>query len=218
MPVDPNAPLVITGLAWAPDFARGYVRDFRARWACEEIGLPYAERLIELRGGKPESYFHEQPWGQVPVIHDGGVRFFESGAAMLHIAEKDERLLPAEPQARALAISWLFAALNSVEPWLFELVDVTLFSKGEEWAKLREPSLNEFLGKRLDPLEKAVSDQDYLEGRFTVGDLAMASVLRQAEGRPILQERPALAAYLTRCLARPAYRRAIDAQMAAFKD
>ena len=218
MPVDPNASLVITSLAWVPDVVRGHVRDFRPRWACEEIGLAYAEQLLETRGGKPESFFDEQPWGQVPVIHDGGIRLFESGAAMLHIAEKDTRLLPNDAQARALAISWLFAALNSIEPLMFELTNVTFFAKGEEWAKLRRPSLDEFLGGRLDRLADALGDKDYLEGDFTIGDLAMASVLRIAEQSRLMKARPVLAAYLARCLARPSFQRAIDAQIASFVD
>lgn len=217
MPVDPNAPLVVTGLARVPEIARGRVRDYRIRWACEEIDLPYAERLLDLWGGKPTSFFHEQPWGQVPVIHDHGVRFFESGAAMLHVAEKDARLLPAEPQARALAISWLFAALNSVEPWLFELLNVTVFSRDAEWARLRRPSLFDYLGARLDRLVDALGDKDWLEGGFTIGDLAMASVLRQAEGSALIRDRPTLDAYLERAKNRPAYQRAIAAQLATLE-
>ena len=215
MPVNPQAPLRVTALGWVPPFARGHVRDLRVRWACEELGLDYAERLIDPRA-KPESYFAEQPWGQVPVLHDGDLRLFESGAILLHLARKAPGLLPADPQGEASAIGWLFAALNSVEPWMFELSNVDLFARGEEWATLRRPSLLEFLGRRLDRLADALGDKEWLEGGFTVGDLAMASVLRIAEHSELLPKRPALDAYLKRAVARPAFGRALDAQLAAF--
>jgi glutathione S-transferase len=216
MPVDPDAPLQITAFRWVPDFAQGHVRDYRARWACEEIGLDYAERLIDVQD-KPGSYFEEQPWGQVPVLHDNGIEMFESGAILLHLAQKNSMLLPEVPQERARAISWLFAAFNSIEPLMFELTNVDFFAKDEEWAKLRRPGLVEFLGQRLDRLADALGDKDWLEGRFTVGDLAMASMLRIAEHSELLPERPALEAYLKRATDRPAFGRAIAAQIASFK-
>lgn len=215
MPVDPQAPLRVTALGWVPPPARGKVRDLRVRWACEELDLPYAERLIDPRA-KPEPYFAEQPWGQVPVLHDGDLRLFESGAILLHLARKAPGLLPADPQGEASAISWLFAAFNSVEPWMFELVTVDFFARDEEWSKLRRPSLVAFLGERLDRLADALGDKDWLEGAFTVGDLAMASVLRIAERTELLPARPTLDAYLKRAVARPAFARALDAQLAAF--
>lgn len=216
MPVNPDAALKITSFEWVPPFAQGQVRDLRPRWACEEIGLDYAERLINVQS-RPESYFHEQPWGQVPAINDDGVEMFESGAILLHIAEKDERLLPADPQKRARTTSWLFAAFNSIEPLMFELSNVNFFSRDEEWAKLRKPSLYEFLGTRLDRLSDALGDKDYLDGDFTVGDLAMATVLRIADNTDLVSSRENLAAYQKRCLNRPAWQRALDAQMATFK-
>lgn len=215
MAVDPAAVLRITALSWAPPFARGHVRDLRARWACEELGLDYAERLIDPRA-KPEPYFAEQPWGQVPVLHDGDLRLFESGAILLHLSRKAPDLLPADRQGEASAIGWLFAALNSVEPWMFELSTVDVFARGEEWAKLRRPSLLASLGERLDRLADVLGDKDWLEGGFTVGDLAMASVLRIAEKSELLRERPTLDAYLERATARPAFQRALSAQLAAF--
>lgn len=216
MPVNPDSPLVITAFKWVPSFAQGQVRDYRARWACEEIGLDYAERLIDVQN-KPKSYFADQPWGQVPVLHDGGVEMFESGAIMLHLAQKSPVLLPDDPQERARAISWLFASLNSIEPLMFELTNVDLFAKDEEWAKLRRPGLVEFLGQRLDRLADALGDKDWLEGEFTVGDMAMASVLRIADHSELLPQRPALDAYVKRAMDRPAFKRAIDAQLAVFR-
>ncbi len=207
----------ITGFNWVPDFARGYVRDLRPRWACEEIGLPYSTRLISPIPPKPAHYFEEQPWGQVPVLHDGGIQLFESGAILLHIAEKDTRLLSRDPQQRATTLAWLFASLNSVEPGLFELGNVTLFSKDEEWAKLRRPSLMEDIGKKFDRLADALGDRDWLTGEFSVADIAMVTVLRNADNSPLIADRPALAAYVERGMARPAFQRAMDAQLADFQ-
>lgn len=215
MPVDQNAAFEITAFKWVPDFAQGFVRDLRPRWACEEIGLPYAEKLIDV-GPRPDSYYRKQPWGQVPVINDGGVELFESGAILLHIGEKDERLMPRDPQGRARTISWLFAAYNSVEPLMFELGNVDIFAKDEEWAKLRRPSLIGWCEQRFDRLADALDGSDYLAGQFTVADIAMATVLREAGETDLVSNRPALAAYLARCLARPAFERALEAQMAVF--
>jgi len=217
MPIDPQASLTITGFDWVPDFARGYVRDLRPRWACEEIGLPYAERLISAVK-RPQSHYADQPWGQVPVIDDGGIRLFESGAILLHLAQKHTGLLPDEPQQRADALSWLFAAFNSVEPMMFELGQVTLFAAGEPWAELRKPSLMAFIGERLDRLAAALGEREWLAGPFSIADIAMATVLREAGGTDLLDERPVLAAYLARATARPAFERALAAQLAAFSD
>ncbi len=203
----------ITAFNWVPDFARGYVRDLRPRWACEEIGLPYSTRLISPIPPKPADYFDEQPWGQVPVLHDGGLHLFESGAILLHLGEKDERLLPREPQARATAIAWLFAAFNSVEPGLFELGNVTLFSKDEPWAKLRLPSLMEALGNKLDRLADALGTRDWLGDAFSIADIAMVTTLRNADQGDLLSGRPALAAYVARGMERPAFARAMAAQL-----
>lgn len=207
----------ITGYDWVPDFAKGFVRDLRPRWACEEIGMPYAMRLLNATAPRPESYFREQPWGQVPVLADGEIRMFESGAILLHLGEKDERLLPREPQARATAISWLFAAYNSVDPMTFELSNIEIFAAGEEWAELRRPSLIEFAGQRLDRLAAAIEGREWLAGRFSIADIAMASVLRNVEGGGLIEERPVLTAYLERAIARPAFKAALAAQLADFK-
>jgi len=217
MSIDPNASIEITALDWVPDFARGYVRDIRPRWACEEIGLDYSQHLISTLH-RPADHFLFQPWGQVPVLNDNGIRLFESGAILLHLAEKDERLLPRDAQARASTLAWLFAAYNSVEPMFFELGNVDLFSKDEEWAKLRRPSLIDFIHGRLGRLEDALGDKDYFAGDFTVADIAMATVLRGGEEAGVFDEHPRLAAYQKRCLSRPAYSRALTAQLESFSE
>jgi glutathione S-transferase len=213
---DREQDIELVAFDWVPDFARGFVRDLRPRWACEETGLPYRSRLISAVE-RPADHYADQPWGQVPVLRDGGVTLFESGAILLHLGEKDERLLPREPQARASAISWLFAAFNSVEPFVFELSNVDLFSKDEPWAPLRRPSLVEMLGGRLDRMSDALGEREYLAGRFSVADIAMATVLRELGETDLVSSRPALQAYLDRCLARPAFGRALKAQLADFK-
>ena len=217
MPVNPASKLEVTAFDWVPDFARGFVRDLRPRWACEEIGLDYAEHLISAIN-RPAGHFLFQPWGQVPVLSDNGIRLFESGAILLHLAEKDERLMPRDAQQRANTLAWLFAAYNSVEPMLFELGNVDLFAKDEEWAKLRRPSLIEFIQGRLGRLTDAIGDKPYLVGEFTVADIAMATVLREGVEAGLVAEQPRVAAYLDRCLARPAFQRALAAQLDAFND
>jgi glutathione S-transferase len=215
MPIDPEADIEITAYEWVPSFAQGFVRDLRPRWACEELGLGYRERLISAVE-RPEWYFAEQPWGQVPVIRDGEITVFESGATLVHIAEKAGGLLPASGQPRAEALSWLFAAFNSVEPSLMELANVSFFSRKEEWAKLREPSLLEAIGGRLDRLETALGDRDWLAGDFSIADIAMVTVLREVGRTDLFAGRPALEAYVERGTARPAFRTALDAQLAPF--
>lgn len=216
MPIDPESPIEIVTLDWVPDFARGYVRDYRVRWALEEAGIGYrTDPISTLR--RPASHFAEQPFGQVPAYREGPVRMFESGAIVLHIAERSETLLPNDPAARARALCWMFAALNSVEPMLLELTNVDLFARDEEWAKLRRPSLVETIGKRLGHLATALGDRDYLEGRFTAGDLLMASALRSLDHTDLLAAHPPLAAYQQRCLARPAFLAATGAQLAELK-
>jgi glutathione S-transferase len=213
MPVDPHAPVEVTAFDWVPDFARSYVRDFRVRWALEEAGIPYRTRLISAVE-RPQDYFVEQPWGQVPSYRDEIVQLFESGAIVLHIGRDCETLLPADPAARARAVAWTIAALNSVEPLLMQLATVDIFAAGEEWAALRRPSLVEEIRKRLARLADALGDRNYLEERFTAADLMMASVLRALDGSGLLAEQPRLAAYQQRCLARPGYAAAIEAQLA----
>lgn len=217
MPIDPEAQLEITALDWVPDFARGHVRDLRPRWACEEAGLAYRQRLISVRD-KPAWYYAEQPWGEVPYLRDGDVGVFESGAILLHLGERDARLLPRAGQARADAIAWTFAALNSVEPLVTEFVRVDLFARDEEWSRLRRPSLLEALGARFDRLAAALAGREWLAVDFSIADIAMATVLRDGQDTRLVEARPVLADYLARATARPAFARALADQLAAFMD
>jgi glutathione S-transferase len=213
--IDPDAPIEITAFEWVPPFAQGFVRDLRPRWACEEADIPYRERLISAVE-RPEWYFEEQPWGQVPAMRDGDLHLFESGATLLHLGGKSETLLPVAGQARAEAISWLFAAFNSVEPALFEFTNVNMFARDEEWAKLRRPSLEQFIGRRLAPLETRLAGQDWLGEAFTVADIAMVTTLRAIEKTELLTAHPAVEAYISRGMARPAFGRAMADQLAKF--
>lgn len=165
---------------------------------------------------RPDWYFAEQPWGQVPHLSDGDVSLFESGAILLHLGEKSKTLMPRDPQGRADTIAWTFAALNSIEPMAFELANVTLFAKDEEWAKLRRPSLEAFLVARLDRLQTALGEREWLVGPFTVADIAMSTVLREIRQDGMLSGHPKLEAYVERALARPAFARAMEAQLAPF--
>lgn len=214
MPVDPEASIEITAFDWVPPFARGLVRDLRPRWACEELGLSYRERLISAVD-RPDWYFAEQPWGQVPVVRDGDVHMFESGAILCHLAE-GTALFPSDPSARAVTLSWLFAALNSIEPMVFELSNVDVFSRGQEWALLRRPSLVETIDGRLARLETALGDREWLTGSFSIADIAMVTTLRQVETSGVLDERATLRAYIARSTERPAFQAALARQLEIF--
>ena len=221
MPIDSDADIEITAFAWVPDMARGLVRDLRPRWACEEIGTAYRERLISAMD-RPGWYFGEQPWGQVPHLRDGDVQVFESGAILLHLGERFEPLLPRGGAARAAVLSWTMAALNSVEPLLMELGNVDFFARGEQWATLRRPSLIAALDNRLQRLAEAFGDSEWIAGDFSIADIAMVTVLRQADGQSeadggtILERTPVLANYVRRGTARPAFQTALADQLAAF--
>ncbi|GGD33722.1 glutathione S-transferase family protein [Croceicoccus pelagius] len=217
MPQVPESSLVITAYGWVPKFARGFVRDLRPRWFCEEAGVDYSVRLISAMK-RPDWYFGEQPFGQVPYVHDGDVGLFESGAILLHLAEKYGCLLPNEGQARADALAWLFAAFNSVEPIVFQLSAVNGFSAGEEWAKLRKPSLEESANQRFDRLASGMEGREWLAGEFSIADIAMATTLREADNNGMVSPRPVLADYLERALARHAWKAALDAQLNDFDD
>lgn len=195
-----------------PSFAKGLVRDLRVRWALEEAGFSYRTRLLEQGDQDRPDYRALQPFGQVPVYEADGLVLFESGAIVLHIAERSEALLPSEPGARARAVQWLLAALNSVEASVWDLFLIDFIHTGEEWATLRRPGAVEFMNSRLDALAKRLGDKPFLDGeRFTAGDLMMASVLRFHPDVP--KRDPRLAAYLDRCAARPAFKRALNAQL-----
>jgi glutathione S-transferase len=215
MPVDPNAEIEISAFAWVPPFAQGLVRDLRVRWALEEAGLSYRERL--LTSPRPTEYFREQPFGQVPIYNEGDIRMFETGAIVLHIAERSEALMPRDPAGRARATSWVVAALNSIEPMLMELASIDIFESDQEWARLRRPSLLDAIRKRLGRLSDALGERNYLEDRFTAGDLMMTTMLRILRHTALVAEHSNLARYQARCEARPAFRRALEAQLAPFK-
>src|SRR5246500_4120099 len=210
--------ITITAFKWVPDFAQGQVRDLRARWALEEAGIPYTTRLLELGDQDKPEYRALQPFGQVPILEEDGLVLFESGAIVLHIGERCEALLPKEPAARARATQWLVAALNSIEPFLMNVALIDLFYSNEEWAKLRRPGAVAFAQKRLSALSKSLGDKPFLDGdRFTAGDLMMTTVLRILKHTDIATSDKRLAAYVNRCTARPAFKRALDAQMGDFR-
>jgi len=209
--------ICITAFKWVPPFAQGLVRDLRVRWALEEAGLPYSEKL--LGPGEQNSPAHRsvQPFGQVPVYEEDGLTLFESGAIVMHIAERSEVLLPKDPAQRSRARTWMFAALNSVEPHVQNLTTIDLFFQNEEWAKQRRPAAEKLARSRLEALASSLAGRDYLEGSFTAGDLMMASVLRFLRHTSMVADMPVLAAYQARCEARPAFARALAAQLAPFE-
>jgi glutathione S-transferase len=217
MPVDPNAEIEISAFAWVPPFAQGLVRDLRVRWALEEAGLPYRERLLDARTERPKDYLREQPFGQVPVYSDGEVRMFESGAIVLHIAERSEALMPRDPAGRARATCWVIAALNSVEPAITELANIDIFNADAEWARARRPGAEARVRSKLDRLSAWLGERDYLEDRFTAGDLMMTAVLRILRHTDLVGEYPNLARYQARSEARPAFHRALEAQLLHFR-
>ena len=208
--------ITVTTYEWVPPFAQGLVRDFRVRWALEEAGIPYRENLIPHPDRLNTAHVAKQPFAQVPVYEEDGLVLFESGAIVLHIAEKSDALLPRHPAERARAIQWIFAALNSIEHFVQDYVLLGAFYGNEEWAKLREPSARELMNLRLSQLSERLGQREYLEDRFTAGDLMMASVLRILRSTDVLEAYPNLAAYRARCEARPAFGKALDAQMAIY--
>ena len=217
MPVDPRAEIEISAFAWVPPFAQGQVRDLRVRWALEEAGLSYRERLLEPIQERPADYFREQPFGKVPIYNEGDIHMFETGAIVLHIAERSEALMPRDPAGRARATSWVVAALNSIEPMIMELANIDLFNADADWARLRRPEAERKVRERLGRLSDWLGDRDYLEDRFTAGDLMMTTMLRILNHTDLVAEFPKLARYQARCEARPAFRRALEAQLAPFE-
>jgi len=209
--------ITLTAFRSVPPFARGLVRDFRVRWALEEARIPYRERLIGPEDLATAAYRALQPFGQVPAIETDELELFESGAIVLHIAERSETLMPSDANRRARTIAWMFAALNSVEPPIQELGRLDLFHAGEAWAALRRPTAIEAAQKRLTALEEWLGGRDYLEDRFTAGDLLMTTVLRILRHTDIVSGRPALKAYQERCEARPAFQKAMADHLRPFE-
>jgi glutathione S-transferase len=208
----------VTAFRWVPPFAQGFVRDLRVRWALEEAGLPYEAKLIDLQAQGSDDYRRWQPFGQVPAYRDDEVEMFESGAIVLHIAAKSEALAPRDVAGRARVTTWVVAALNSVEPAVSELGAIDVFHAGEAWTKERRPQVEATLMERLASLEAWLDGKEYLEGRFTAGDLIMTTVLRELVESGVLSKFPILDAYRQRCLARPAFSRAMEAQMKPFRE
>jgi glutathione S-transferase len=208
--------ITVTGFKSVPPFAQGLVRDLRVRWALEEAGLRYEAKLLGDGEKDGAEYRAWQPFGQVPAYEENGLKLFESGAIVLRIAERSENLLPGDPAARARAIEWLFAALNTIEPPILNLAGIDLFAAGQEWARLRRPDAEGTVRKRLGELAAAMGDKPFLDGpRFTAGDLMMATVLRILRHTELVGE-AGLGDYLARCESRPAFQRALAGQMAGF--
>jgi glutathione S-transferase len=207
----------ISAFRWVPPFAQGFVRDLRVRWALEEAGLPYDAVLIDPQIQASEPYRDWQPFGQVPAYRDGEVELFESGAIVLHIAGKSEALAPKDAAGRARVTTWVIAALNSVEPFAQNVAQLDVFYPGEAWTKEFRPKAEALLEKRLNALTGWLEGREYLEGRFTAGDLIMSDVLRLLGKSGLFARFPLLDAYRRRCTARPAFERAIEAQMQSFR-
>ncbi len=208
--------ITITAFNWVPDFARGLVRDIRVRWACEEAGLPYRARLIDQTEKSSDDYRALQPFCQVPAYEDGDVKIFESGAMVLRIAEKSDVLLPGTDPGRARAIAWMFAALNSVEPSIMFLLNVDLFNSDKPWAGEARPTIEALVKTKRGHLSQHLMGREWLEDRFTAGDLIMGTTLRFLRHTDLVAGDPVLGPYLARCEARPAFQRALAAQMSSF--
>ena len=217
MPVDQSATTEITAFRWVPDFAAGLVRDLRIRWALEEIGRPYRVRLLDATNPRPQDYFQEQPFGQVPAYRDETVQLFESGAILIHLGSEEERLLPVERNARMRALAWLIAALNSVEPAIFELASIDIFNRGQDWTRERRPQVVDKIDARLKLLSEALGESEWFEDRFSIGNLMMVSVLRNLRHTDLVARHANLAALVARGEARPAFRQALADQLAVFE-
>ena len=206
----------ITAFAHSPDEGQGLARDMRVRWALEEVGQPYAVRLLSFEQMKQPAHLALHPFAQIPTYEDQGLVLFESGAIVLHVAQRYAGLLPDDADARARAIAWLFAALNTVEPPIVEHEQVRYTEHDRPWYEERRPLLEERMRARLQPLAARLGQDNWLDGGFSVGDLMMVMVLRRLDGTSILEGFPTLAAYVARGVERPAYQRAFAAQRAVF--
>ncbi|MFZ5719463.1 MAG: glutathione S-transferase family protein [Pseudomonadota bacterium] len=210
-------PPTITAFERSPDRGRGLARDMRVRWALEEAGQPYDVRLVSFEAMKQPVHRALHPFGQIPTYEDGDLALFESGAIVLHIAERHPGLLPVDPNARARAIAWMFAALDTVEPPIFDRDLARILDRDRPWYAERLATLDDSVRGRLADLSRHLSDADWLDGRFSAGDLLMVTVLRRLAGSDLLAAHPNLAAYVARGEARPAFQRAFAAQAAVFR-
>jgi glutathione S-transferase len=207
---------IITAFAQSPDRGAGQARDMRVRWALEEAGQPYDVRLVSFSEMKQAAHRALQPFGQIPTYEEGDLALFESAAIVLHIGQRHAGLLPDEANARARAIAWMFAAVSTVEPPILELETAVLLEGNETWHEARLPLIKERIRNRLGQLSDRLGDAHWLDGAFSAGDLVMIGVLRRLIRSGMLEEYPNLAAYVARGEARPAFRRAFDAQLAVF--
>ena len=206
----------ITAFERSPDRGRGLARDMRVRWALEEVGEAYEVRLLSFAAMKEPAHRRLHPFGQIPTYEEGDLVLFESGAIILHVAERHAGLLPPEANARARAIAWMFAAINTVEPPIVERSMATILERDKSWYAERLPILDDRVRGRLDELSSRLGDADWLDDAFSAGDLLMVTVLLRLGGSGLLEEYPNLSAYVARGEARPAYKRAFDAQYAVF--
>ncbi|WP_416408372.1 glutathione S-transferase family protein [Agrobacterium rosae] len=209
--------ITITAFERSPDRGKGLARDMRVRWALEEVGRPYEVRLLSFQAMKEPDHLALNPFGQIPTFEEGDLALFESGAIVLHIAETHQGLLPMEANARARAINWMFAAINSVEPPLMERVIAKIVEGERSWAQERLPLVDARIHQRLHELSARLGDAEWLDGAFSAGDLLMVTVLLRAKASGLLNDYPNLAAYVARGEARPAYQRAFAAQLAVFR-
>ncbi|WP_298933930.1 glutathione S-transferase family protein [uncultured Ramlibacter sp.] len=209
-------PATITAFARSPDRGRGLARDMRVRWALEEVGQPYEVRLVSFSEMKEPAHRALHPFGQIPTYEEGDLALFESGAIVLHIAQRHAGLLPDDANARARAVAWMFAALNTVEPPILENRFAWMLERDQPWYAQRQQVLDDRVRVRLAELSGRLGDAQWLDGAFSAGDLLMVTVLRRLGAWPVLDEYPNLCAYVARAEERPAYKRAFDDQLAVF--
>ncbi|TDW67641.1 glutathione S-transferase [Novosphingobium sp. PhB55] len=209
--------ITITAFENSPDRGRGLARDMRVRWALEELGLPYQVRLLSFEALKRPEHLAHQPFGQIPSLEDGDLVLFESGAIVLHLAGTHPGLLPEDADARARAVAWLFAALNTVEPPIVECTMAMIFEREQPWFAARQPMLEKRVQARLQQLTASLGSAEWLDGAFSAGDLMMVTVLRRLVSSNLLDAWPPLLAYIARAEARPAYQRAFADQRAVFE-
>ena len=208
--------ITITAFERSPDRGRGLARDMAVRWALEEVGQPYDVRLLSFKAMKEPAHLAVQPFGQIPTYEEGDLALFESGAIVLHIAERHAGLLPEDTNGRARAIAWMFAALNTIEPPIVDREVARFLEGAQPWYEQRLLMIDKRVRKRLSELSDRLGDADWLDGNFSAADILMVTVLRRLEGLGMLDEYPNLSAYVARGKARPAFKRAFDAQLAVF--
>ncbi|MFN5037711.1 MAG: glutathione S-transferase family protein [Bradyrhizobium sp.] len=206
--------ITITAFERSPDGGKGLARDTRVRWALEEVGQPYAVRLVSFAAMKEPAHMALHPFGQIPTYQEDDLVLFETGAIVFHLAERHAGLLPGDANARSRAIAWMFAALNTVEPPILEFATARLFERDRPWHAERLPLVEDRVRQRLDQLSDRLGDADWLDGAFSAGDLMMVSVLLRLKPSGMLDGHPKLAAYVARGESRPAYKRAFAAQLA----